>query len=162
MTSTAWKPRRKAPFARSVAAVLGRDRIFLANTHYGAVKQGSGGNLACAHMVGGEWKQDTLESEGVTDAALTACRDLGNTVFCFYVEVVKKGDGNINEVHHRRWKAGTWEPSVLVAAEAFAVNHVTVPIVCPADYAAVFWDQRKTRAMRHKPNALRFVRVLNR
>jgi hypothetical protein len=156
-----WLPRQKVPFAPAVATILDKDHIFLANTHYRAGEQGAGGDLICARYVNGQWRKETLEGERVVDATLTACRGSGKAVFCFYAKRAGNDDKPTNEVRYRRWANGQWGASQLVAAEAFQVNHVTAPIVCPPDYAAVWWDQRKTKAMRHKASALRFARIPN-
>ena len=158
-----WLPKKKTPgFSKPIATVLGANQIFMAQTNYDWQGKSGGKALVCARLVNGEWNRDTLETEGVTDVVLTACRGSGKAVFCFYVKIVKKDDAVINEVRYRRWADGKWGKSYLIAAEDFRINHVTAPMVCPADYAAVFWDEHKSRAKRGLPSALRFARIPNR
>lgn len=157
-----WLPKKKTPgFSKPIATVLGANQIFMAQTNYDWRGKSMGKELTCAYLVNGEWNQETLETEGVTDVVLTACRGTGNAVFCFYVKIVKKDDAEVNEVRYRRWADGKWGESHLVATENFRINHVTAPMVCPADYAAVFWDERKSRSKRAMPSALRFARIPN-
>ena len=74
--------------------------------------------------------------------------------------VLVGGDGTVNEVRYRRWKAGKWGESVLLASEKFAVNHVIAPAICPPDYVAIFWDELKSGRSK-EPCALRFMRIPN-
>jgi len=158
-----WGPKQKVPIGGR-ATVLGRNHLFLARG--GRYDNGSRGGwgksgpLVVADSRNGKWNQQTLEPADIRDVTLTAS---GACVFCFFVKVVKKDDAEVNEVRYRRWKNGTWGESVLLASEDFTVNHVTAPIICPPDYAAVFWDERiGYKHQRPDGTKLRFARVPNR
>ncbi|MFH0980827.1 MAG: hypothetical protein V2A79_04740 [Planctomycetota bacterium] len=163
-----WGPKQKVPLG-GTATILGRNHIFLAQGgRYGNADKdwGKSGPLKVADLQEGKWNEQTLEPGEVRDAILTASRHpdpdqagADDAVFCFYVKVVKTGDAEVNEVRCRRWKNGRWGEAELLAAEKFVVNHVAAPIICPPDYAAVFWDQRY--AERSAPCALRFMRIPN-
>jgi hypothetical protein len=157
----AWGTVQKGPFAQDKGkgtvslTCLGKDQLFAAR----AAAYDNGGKseplsaLEVAALGGGDWKIETIEDSGVSDAMIAAS---GGAVFCFYVK--KAGDGKY-EVRFRRWKDGKWEASELVAAETERVNHVAVPQFCPPDYAAVFWDQ--WTADSKKSAWVRFARVPN-
>jgi len=163
-----WGPRRKGPFGGKrrpghlviSEAVLGADRLFLCRS---AGCDNSGRNeylasLEVAHLEGGTWKIDTLEEADIADSILTAS---GNAVFCFYVKKVNAGETAKYEVRYRRWQAGVWQPSVLVATETERINRLAAPTVCPPSYACVFWDQWARNAGK-TPTWVRFARVPNR
>jgi hypothetical protein len=157
-----WKPAEKGPFAaeKGAGAIsltrLGPDRIFAARAaHYDdGAKSEPLAALEVAVLDGGAWKAEKLEDAGVSDATLAAS---GEAVFCFYAK--KAGEGKY-EVRARRWKAGKWGDSELVAAETERINHVAAPQFCPPDYAAVFWDQWAANAK--TSTWVRFARVPNR
>ena len=70
-----------------------------------------------------------------------------------------KVDNETYEVRYRRWRDGTWEPSVKVTTEVRRINHLAAPQVSPPDYATIFWDQRFRR--RDDASEVKFVRVPN-
>ena len=161
---TTWGPRRDLPLAGAGSAtVLGPTHIFIAvgGRYSNRLRNERRGALVVADYQDGKWNKRILETSDVGDTILTAS---GEAVFCFYVKAVSEGGREIaNEVRYRRWKAGKWGESVLVARESFRINRLAAPIVCPPDYAAVWWDQRKQggTAGRTKASALRFARVPN-
>ena len=163
---TTWGPRRDLPLAgagSATATVLGPTHIFIAvgGRYSNRLRSERRGALVVADYQDGKWNKRILETSDVGDTILTAS---GEAVFCFYVKAVSEGGREIaNEVRYRRWKAGKWGESVLVARESFRINRLAAPIVCPPDYAAVWWDQRKQggTAGRTKASALRFARVPN-
>ena len=154
---TKWNATKKGPKIGRLltVTVLGEDRIFLCR---GANHNNLGKELLADLVVAdlkpdGTWKKDTLETENVASAIVTAS---GDAVFCFYVK--KVGDEEY-DVRYRRWKGGTWEESVKVASESRRVNHLAAPQICPPDYAAIFWDQHFRK--RGDPSEVKFVRVPN-
>jgi hypothetical protein len=153
-----WGPKLKGPGIGSIISetVLGKDHVFLAR---GATFRFDGSkvtlnNLVVAQLVDGAWKVDTLESgKNTADAILTAS---GDAVFCFYV---KKVADDKYELRYRRWKAGKWEPSQVVATESTRVSHVAAPQRCAPSYAAVWWDMRPSKPKTR--GELRFARIPN-
>ena len=115
------------------------------------------GPLKVADYAGGKWNTKDLEPSGVSSVILTAS---GNAVFCFYVKVVEKeGDVKVYEVRCRRWSDGAWGDSVPITTEKFLINHLAAPIICPPNYAAVWWDERATE--RRKPTQIHFAKIPN-
>ncbi len=143
-----WGPPQPGPFKGKgsgvTAAVLGGKTVFLSRHE--------GEKLLASRLEGGSWKTEELDTGKILSDILTAS---GQTMFCFYVK--KSGEGY--EVRYRRFVAGKWEPSVKIATEQVLLNQVGAPLVCPPDYAAVFWDQRRPNDK--ASSFVRFMRIPN-
>ncbi|MCX7804126.1 MAG: hypothetical protein N3A38_02945 [Planctomycetota bacterium] len=157
-----WGKIETSPVGGSVT-VLGRDRVFRARggTYLDTSPKYKPGPLVAADFSDGRWNKADLEQGDVGDVILTAAGS--ETVFCFYIKIVKEADGReINEIRYRKWKAGRWEDSTLIAREDFTVNHLAAPMVCPPNYAAVWWDERGEEGKK-QPEGLRihFAKIPN-
>jgi len=170
-----WLPRRKGPFGRAkgpghvVASVTALDdgRVFVARSagYDNSARNEYTAPLTAAWLEGNNWHTETLEPAGVTDCILTAS---GEAVFCFYVKKVAGGLGGGEgeqaaryEVRYRRWSAGRWDPSVLVATETERINRLAAPQVSPPNCTCVLWDQWVKKFVR-TPSWVRFARIPNR
>ena len=139
--------------------VLGDDQFFLCRGGgYHNLGKEMLNDLVVADRRDGKWHVETLDKEkAIASAIITAS---GDAVYCFYVK--KAGDEKepVYEVRYRRFRGGTWEPSVKLATEDRRINHLAAPQICPPSYAAVFWDQHSRS--RVDPSEVKFVRVSNR
>ena len=165
-----WGPKQKTPIrGRNSVTVLGKTHVFIAKgggySNANTKTWGKAGSLIVTDFKDGKWNTQTLEPDSIHGVTLAASRmpdkaSETDAVFCFYVKAVESGDGAVNEVRYRRWKAGKWGESVLLASEKFTVNHVIAPAICPPDYVAIFWDELKSGRSK-EPCALRFMRIPN-
>ena len=165
-----WGPKQQTPIkGKNSVTILGRTHVFIAKggrySNASIKTWGKAGSLIVADFKDGKWNTQTLEPDSIHGITLAASRmpdkaSETDAVFCFYVKAVESDDGTVNEVRYRRWKAGKWGESVLLASEKFAVNHVIAPAICPPDYVAIFWDELKSGRSK-EPCALRFMRIPN-
>ncbi len=96
---------------------------------------------------------EVLEEGNVANSILTAS---GANVYCFY----SKKSGDKYELRYRRWKAGKWEPSVLVSTENVRINQIAAPQISRPNFVAVLWDQSTTSA-KGQPTWIKFAKFPN-
>ena len=158
---TTWSPVKARPeLGRGLMTVttVGKDHIVVARGggYHNLGNEVLGKDVVVTRLEGGNWKTETLDTGKIGSTIVTAS---GDAAFCFYVKKVGDDKKPEYEVRYRRWKGGAWQPSVKIATERQRINHLAAPQICPASYAAIFWDQHFNK--RTDPSEVKFVRVPN-